>query len=231
MPALHMSDVRKVFPLGDQEVIALDDINLTVDGEMLVLMGPSGSGKTTLLSVAGGLLSPTAGTVEVGGQGIAGLDDQGLSRFRREQVGFVFQTDNLVPFLTARENLMVVRELGAGRRGRRTHERADQLLEELGLTDRADNLPSQLSGGQRQRVAIGRALMNDPALVLVDEPTSSLDSHLGRQVMELLREEVTGRGVAAIVVTHDDLVTEYGDRTLRIHDGRLQEDMAGEHVG
>lgn len=231
MPALHMTGVRKVFPLGDQEVVALDEVDLTVDDEMLVLMGPSGSGKTTLLSVAGGLLSPTDGTVEVGGQGIAGLDDRDLSRFRREQVGFVFQTDNLVPFLTARENLLVVRELGAGRRGRRSLERADQLLEELGLTDRADNLPSQLSGGQRQRVAIGRALMNDPALVLVDEPTSSLDSHLGRQVMELLREEVTGRGVAAIVVTHDDLVTEYGDRTLLIHDGRLQEDMAGDDVG
>ncbi len=144
----------------------------------------------------------------------------------------MFQSDNLVPFLSARENLLVVRELGGGRRRRHdAGERADQLLEELGLADRRGNLPAQLSGGQRQRVAIGRALMNDPALVLVDEPTSSLDSHLGRQVMELLREEVTGRGVAAIVVTHDELVTEFGDRTVRIADGRLLDGVESDAVG
>ena len=188
---------------------------------MVVLMGPSGSGKTTLLSLAGALLAPTAGTVLVGDEDISDLDDRALARFRREQVGFVFQNVNLVPFLSARENLLVVRELGGGRRDRGARDRADQLLEELGLTDRADNLPAQLSGGQRQRVAIGRALMNDPALVLVDEPTSSLDSRLGHQVMGLLRDEVIGRGVSAIVVTHDDIVTEYGDRTIQMADGRL----------
>jgi putative ABC transport system ATP-binding protein len=223
MPALEMHDVRKTFQLGDQEVVALDHVDLTVDHEMVVLVGPSGSGKTTLLSVAGALLSATEGTVRVGGEDISGLDDRGLSRFRREQVGFVFQNVNLVPFLSARENLLVVAELGRGRHGAEARERADQLLSELGLADRADNLPAQLSGGQRQRVAIGRALMNDPALVLVDEPTSSLDSRLGRQVMDLLATEVRDRGVAAIVVTHDEMVTEYGDRTIHISDGRLVE--------
>ena len=216
-----MSGVRKTYQLGDQEVVALDEVDLTVDDEMVVLMGPSGSGKTTLLSLAGALLAPTAGTVLVGDENISDLDDRALARFRREQVGFVFQNVNLVPFLSARENLLVVRELGGGRRDRGARDRADQLLEELGLTDRADNLPAQLSGGQRQRVAIGRALMNDPALVLVDEPTSSLDSRLGHQVMGLLRDEVIGRGVSAIVVTHDDIVTEYGDRTIQMADGRL----------
>lgn len=216
-----MTGVRRTFQLGDQEVVAVDDVDLVVDDEMLVLMGPSGSGKTTLLSLAGALLPPTAGQVRVGGEDVGSLDAGGLARFRREQVGFVFQNVNLVPFLTARENLLVVRELGGGRRDRGARDRADQLLEELGLADRAGSLPAQLSGGQRQRVAIGRALMNDPALVLVDEPTSALDSHLGRQVMELLREEVTGRGVSAVVVTHDDLVTEYGDRTVHMHDGSL----------
>ena len=216
-----MSGVRKTYQLGDQEVVALDEVDLSVGDEMVVLMGPSGSGKTTLLSVAGALLAPTAGTVRVGDEDISGLDDRALARFRREQVGFVFQNVNLVPFLSARENLLVVRELGGGRRDRGARQRADQLLEELGLADRADNLPAQLSGGQRQRVAIGRALMNDPALVLVDEPTSSLDSRLGHQVMGLLRDEVIGRGVSAIVVTHDEIVTEYGDRTIQMSDGRL----------
>ena len=226
-----MTGVRKTYELGDQQVVALDEVDLTVDDEMLVLMGPSGSGKTTLLSVAGALLAPTGGTVRVGGEDISALDDGGLSRFRREQIGFVFQNVNLVPFLSARENLLVVRELGGGRRDRAARDRADQLLEELGLADRADNLPAQLSGGQRQRVAIGRALMNDPALVLVDEPTSALDSELGRQVMELLRDEVTGRGVAAIVVTHDELVTEFGDRTMRMADGRLLDSVSTDTVG
>lgn len=226
-----MTGVRRTFQLGDQEVVALDEVDLAVDDEMVVLMGPSGSGKTTLLSVAGALLGPTAGSVRVGGDDISGLDGAALARFRREQIGFVFQNVNLVPFLTARENLLVVRELGGGRRDRRATGRADQLLEELGLADRAGSLPAQLSGGQRQRVAIGRALMNDPALVLVDEPTSALDSELGRQVMELLRTEVTGRGVTAIVVTHDEMVTEYGDRTIRMADGRLLDGVSNDGVG
>lgn len=231
MPALTMSQVRRTFQLGDQEVVALDDVDLEVDDEMVVLVGPSGSGKTTLLSVAGALLSPTAGMVRVGGEDISALDPRELARFRRDQVGFVFQNVNLVPFLTARENLLVVRELGGGRRDRAATDRADQLLTELGLRERAYSLPAQLSGGQRQRVAIGRALMNDPALVLVDEPTSALDSALGRQVMELLREEVTGRGVAAIVVTHDAMVAEFGDREIHIADGRLIDDDAVDTVG
>lgn len=231
MPALEMKNVRRTFQLGDQEVVALDQVDLTVDDEMVVLVGPSGSGKTTLLSVAGALLSATDGTVVVGGDDISNLDDRGLARFRREQVGFVFQNVNLVPFLTARENLLIVRELGGRGRANGARRRADQLLEELGMTDRADNLPGQLSGGQQQRVAIGRALMNEPALVLVDEPTSSLDSVLGRQVMELLRTEVKARNVAAIVVTHDDMVADFGDRILRIADGRLLEPESGSDNG
>jgi putative ABC transport system ATP-binding protein len=133
----------------------------------------------------------------------------------------VFQSVNLVPFLTARENLLVVDELGR-RTGAAARQRADQLLAELGLTDRAKNLPSQLSGGQRQRVAIGRALMNEPALVLFDEPTSALDTHLGAQVMELIRNEMTTRNIAAVVVTHDERMTHYCDRTVHIIDGRLE---------
>lgn len=222
MPALVMEGVRKTYRSGDEEVVALDHADLEVgDDEMVTLLGPSGSGKTTLLSIAGGLLKPTEGRVVVGGQVVSDLDPKQLTAFRQRQVGFVFQSVNLVPFLTARENLTVVGEL-AGRSRRKTGERADRLLEELGLAHRASNLATELSGGERQRVAVGRALMNDPELVLVDEPTSSLDTKLGEAVMELLREEVTGRGIAAVVVTHDTRMTHHSDRTVEIVDGRLQ---------
>lgn len=220
-PALRMEGVRKVYAVGAETVVALDHVDLTVEsGEIVALVGPSGSGKTTLCSIAGGLLTPSAGTVVVGGEDISNLAPRQLDDFRRRSVGFVFQSVNLVPFLTARENLLVVDEL-AGRRGDRrgAAARADQLLGELGLTDRAGNLPRQLSGGQRQRVAIGRALMNQPGLVLFDEPTSALDSHLGDQVVHLIREEMKRRGTAAIIVTHDARITHYADRTVGIEDG------------
>jgi len=223
-PALRMEGVRKVYPVGDDEVVALDRVDLTIGAdEVVALVGPSGSGKTTLCSIAGALLTPTDGVVEVGGTDITGLSPKQLTEFRRDSVGFVFQTVNLVPFLTARENLLVVDELGA-RRGRAARDRADQLLEELGLADRADQLPSELSGGQKQRVAIGRALMNEPELVLFDEPTSALDSKLGEQVMELIRHEMKERGTAAIVVTHDERMTRFADRTVHIVDGRLDDE-------
>jgi len=221
-PALHLIDVRKVYVTGDTEVAAIDHATLTVAAdEIVALVGPSGSGKTTLCSIAGGILGATSGQVVVTGQDITGYSERQLSAFRRESVGFVFQSVNLVPFLTARENLLVVDELGK-RTGSAARQRADQLLEELGLSDRARNMPSELSGGQRQRVAIGRALMNDPKLVLFDEPTSALDSKLGDQVTQLIRHEMKSRGTAAIIVTHDDRITQYADRVVHISDGVLQ---------
>jgi putative ABC transport system ATP-binding protein len=221
MSALDMKEVRKVYGSGDTQVVALDHATLTVgDDEMIALVGPSGSGKTTLLSIAGGLLSPTDGVVRVGPHEITEYDRKELTTFRREFVGFVFQGANLVPFLTAKENLLVVADL-AGRRGKDVERRADKLLEELGLGHRERNTPSKLSGGERQRVAIGRALMNEPELVLFDEPTSALDTKLGEQVMELIRSEVKERGTAAIIVTHDTRMTHYADRTVEISDGRL----------
>ena len=221
-PALQLTDVRKTYRMGDEEVVALDHATLTLGAdEMVALIGPSGSGKTTLCSIAGGLLTPTEGEVVVGGQDISDYGPKQLTAFRRDTVGFVFQAVNLVPFLTARENLLVVDELGR-RVGKEARDRADQLLEELGMADRAKNLPSQLSGGQRQRVAIGRALMNEPKLVLFDEPTSALDSKLGEQVMELICSEMKERGTAAVIVTHDDRITHYADRTVHITDGVLE---------
>jgi putative ABC transport system ATP-binding protein len=220
--ALRMTDVRKVYTMGDgSDVIALDHAALTIGSdEIVALVGPSGSGKTTLCSIAGGILSPTEGRVVVGGEDITDYSQRELTAFRQQKVGFVFQSVNLVPFLTARENLLVVDELGR-RTGAAARKRADLLLEELGLGNRAKNLPSQLSGGQRQRVAIGRALMNEPDLVLFDEPTSALDTKLGEQVMELIRSEMKSRGTAAIVVTHDERITHFCDRSVHIVDGHL----------
>ena len=221
-PALVLRGVRKVYPMADEEVVALDHADLQVaSDEIVALVGPSGSGKTTLCSIAGGLLTPSDGEVVVGGEDISDYSPKQLTEFRQNKVGFVFQAVNLVPFLTARENLLVVDELGR-RRGRAARDRADQLLEELGLADRAKNLPAQLSGGQRQRVAIGRALMNEPELVLFDEPTSALDTQLGEQVMELIHREMKDRGTAAVVVTHDDRMTHHCDRTVHIVDGTIQ---------
>lgn len=221
--ALEMTDVRKVYTMGDgSEVVALHNATLTVGAnEIVALVGPSGSGKTTLCSIAGGILSASGGSVKVGSQDITDFSERQLTRFRQERVGFVFQSVNLVPFLTARENLLVVDEMGR-RTGAAARQRADQLLQELGLADRTKNLPGQLSGGQRQRVAIGRALMNEPALVLFDEPTSALDTQLGEQVMELIRTEMKSRGTAAIVVTHDERITAFCDRSVHIIDGVLR---------
>jgi putative ABC transport system ATP-binding protein len=221
-PALEMEAVRKVYEVADEEVVALDHAELTLGSdEIVALVGPSGSGKTTLCSIAGGILSPTSGKVVVGGRDISDYSSKELTAFRRDSVGFVFQTVNLIPFLTARENLLVVDEIGSKDR-KRASARADQLLEELGLADRAGNLPSQLSGGQKQRVAIGRSLMNEPALVMFDEPTSALDTKLGEQMVKLIREEMKSRGTAAIIVTHDERITSYADRTVHITDGRLE---------
>jgi putative ABC transport system ATP-binding protein len=221
VPALTLEEVRKTYRVGDSEVVALDRADLTLGrDEIIALVGPSGSGKTTLCSIAGGILSPTSGRVVVSGKDISDYSPRQLTDFRRESVGFVFQTVNLIPFLTARENLLVVDEIGRRDR-KRAAARADQLLDELGLSDRASNLPSELSGGQKQRVAIGRALMNEPALVMFDEPTSALDTKLGEQTVGLIRDEMKSRGTAAIIVTHDDRITRYADRTVRITDGRL----------
>jgi putative ABC transport system ATP-binding protein len=230
MTVLDMRDVRKVYMSGDAEIVALDHATVQVDhGEIVALLGPSGSGKTTLLSIAGGLLTPTEGSVVVGGHDISTYNPKQLTEFRRENIGFVFQSVNLVPFLTAEENLLVVDELGGSKSGKQAKTRARQLLDELGLGHRLKNLPGQLSGGERQRVAIGRALFNNPKLVLFDEPTSALDTKIGEQVMELIQSEMKSRDTAAIIVTHDTRMTHYADRTVHIVDGRLGADSVGAH--
>jgi len=220
-PALDVRDLTKVYGSGHTTVTAVDGASFSLaEHEFIALVGPSGSGKTTLLSMVGGLLTPTAGSVHVGGVDLSYLSSRERTRFRATSVGFVFQAFNLVPFLTARENMTMMASIAGIDRGT-VEERADELLSELGLAERAKNLPEELSGGERQRVAIGRALVTDPELILVDEPTASLDSERGAQVVEMLAEEIKGRGKAGIMVTHDLRMVDYTDRAISISDGVL----------
>jgi putative ABC transport system ATP-binding protein len=225
---LEITNLTKTYGSGDQAVRAVRNISMTAQaGEFIAVIGPSGSGKTTLLAMVGGLLTPTDGTITVAGRDIARLSSSQLAEFRRQSIGYVFQANNLLPFLTARENLLVMQAIGAGRGAGK--ERADQLLNELGLQARANAAATELSGGERQRVAIARALMNDPELVLVDEPTASLDSARGKQVVELLIAETKARNKLAIMVTHDLDMAVMADRIMEMRDGVLSE-HAGEHA-
>jgi len=219
---LQVEHLSKTYGSGDDAVRAVRDVTFTIaPGEFAAIVGPSGSGKTTLLAMIGGLLTPTAGSITVDGREVAKLSDGEAAAYRRNSVGYVFQANNLVPYLTARENLMLMQQIGGGPKAA-ARQRAGRLLEELGLTKRADAIATQLSGGERQRVAIARALMNDPQLVLVDEPTASLDSVRGRQVVRSLIDEVKGRDKLGILVTHDLEMAALADRVLEIHDGALR---------
>lgn len=220
--ALRVNNVTKTYGEGHTAVTAIANASLNVrKGQFVSLLGPSGSGKTTLLSMIGGLLTPTTGTIHVGEADVSTMSSKELTKLRAQRIGFVFQSSNLVPFLTARENLLYVATLPAKHDRKAAAKRADELLEELGLSQRAGNVPEQLSGGERQRVAIGRALMNDPDVVLVDEPTAALDTALGRQVVELLAREVKQRGKTGVMVTHDLRMVEYTDEVFEILDGHL----------
>ncbi len=221
--ALEVVELSKTYYGAAEPVEAVKGATFSASaGEFLAVVGPSGSGKTTLLAMIGGLLSPTSGTIRVDGIAIDRLDSRKLAAFRRQRVGFVFQANNLIPYLTARENLLVMADIGGVDR-RTARERADRLLEELGLSQRANALATELSGGERQRVAIARALMNDPALILVDEPTAALDSARGRQVVESLKAEIKLRNKLGIMVTHDMAMAALTDRILEMHDGVLRE--------
>ncbi|MCG9886780.1 MAG: ABC transporter ATP-binding protein [Cyanobacteria bacterium] len=206
-----------------QEVQVLQGVDLEVRrGEVQLLMGPSGSGKTTLLSILAGILTPTGGSVELMGQEITGMDGRQLARFRLEHIGFIFQGFNLFPALTAQENVEVALNL-KGIPGRSARRMAGELLDRVGLSDKASSLPKQLSGGQKQRVAIARALAANPPLVFADEPTAALDAHSGHAVMDLLHGLAKEDGATVVIVTHDPRIVDVADRIAYMEDGQLRE--------
>jgi putative ABC transport system ATP-binding protein len=214
--------VTKEFGDGDAKVQALRGVDMDVySGQMTLLVGPSGCGKTTLISIIAGLLDPTDGEVDVLGQDLRQLRGSRLVNFRGAHIGFVFQQYNLLPSLTAAENAAVPL-LIAGKPRRAAVARASAILEAVGIADKINALPSELSGGQQQRVAIARALVHEPKLLVCDEPTAALDAHSGQTVMELLRRVAVQPGRAVIVVTHDNRVFRFGDRIIRMSDGRIE---------
>jgi putative ABC transport system ATP-binding protein len=221
---LELDDVSRTFQLGGEVIHALDGVSLTVRrGEFLSVMGRSGSGKSTLLNVVGCLDRPTSGTVVLDGQDVTRVPKGRLPRIRREKIGFVFQSFNLIPTLTALENVMLPMQY-AGLPDRQQHALALEALEAVGLADRLEHRPSQLSGGQAQRVAIARALAPKPAIILADEPTGALDTHIARAVIQLMRQFNRDRRQTFILVTHDPLVAEQTDRIIRLSDGRVESD-------
>jgi putative ABC transport system ATP-binding protein len=220
---LQISRVSKRYGTGTTEITAVHDVSLSVSpGEIVLIMGPSGSGKTTLLSMLGALLKPTEGTIELNGITISALAENRLPDIRLREFGFVFQDFNLLSALTALENVAIVAEL-AGAKSGTARRKAASLLTDLGLSERLNFLPEKLSGGEKQRVAIARALVNDPALILADEPTANLDSKIGHEIMRLLRRIAKEQGRSVIIVSHDQRIKDIADRVLWLEDGEFKE--------
>ncbi len=220
--ALQLEKVEKTYGSGEVAVQALKGIDLSVPaGQFVVILGPSGSGKTTLMNIVGGIEAPSAGSVEVAGRSLAGLNDRELTAYRRDQVGFVFQFFNLVSSLTAFENVALVGELVG-----RDAEDSVAALRAVGLEERATHFPSAMSGGEQQRVAIARALVKKPALLLCDEPTGSLDLATGRQVLSALRRTSREANRTVLLVTHNSAIARMADRVLHLGSGKLVDDVA-----
>ena len=224
MALIELESVTKIYPLGNQEVVAVDDFSLLIEaGEFSVLAGPSGSGKTTLLNLIGCLDLPTRGEIWLDGRNLSSADQKTLSELRLRKIGFIFQSYNLIPVMTAAENaeftLMLQRVAKKERR-----ERVLQLFSKLGLDGLQDRRPSDLSGGQQQRVAIARAMASDPAVILADEPTASLDSHASGELLTLMQRLNQEQGATFVFSSHDPLVISHARRVIQLQDGRLESD-------
>lgn len=222
MSGIEFNHVSKWYQQGDNQVLALDDVSLSVEqGEFIAVIGPSGSGKSTFLAIAGALLHASKGEVVLNGKNINELKPKELAKLRLEEIGFILQTSNLVPYLNVFDQLLVVKKM-SGIVLKEDKEYANELLQGLGLVTKLEKLPEQLSGGERQRTAIARAFINNPSIILADEPTASLDTKRGHEVVQLIAREVKSRNKAAIMVTHDERMLEYCDRVYRMEDGRLE---------
>ncbi|MFJ8455236.1 ABC transporter ATP-binding protein [Bacillus paramycoides] len=218
---LKLDKVSKVYGEGNTEVTALHPISLNVKaGEFIGIVGPSGSGKSTLLSIAGALLSPSKGDIYIREKNITKLSEKEMTDIRLKKIGFIFQFANLVPYLNVKEQLLYIAKLKKESK-QESEKRADHLLAAFGLGERKNHYPNQLSGGEKQRVAIARAFMNNPDLILADEPTASLDSKRAREVVEMMKREVKESQKAAIMITHDERMLDVCDRILTLRDGQL----------
>ncbi len=226
---LQLENITKTFGDGDSSIQVLKNVTLNVKaGEFIALVGPSGSGKSTFLSIAGALLAPSSGRIVIGGQDLSQFSEKKMNEIRLDKIGFVFQSANLIPYLTVKDQLLLIAEL-SGKKGKAANQKADEMLKRLGLAHRAHAYPENLSGGERQRVAIARAWMNDPEILLADEPTASLDSERGRAVVEMLAQEVKQSNKSAIMVTHDTRMLDLCDRVVYMEDGVLTEQPAFQH--
>jgi len=220
---IALENVWKIYEMGDVEVTALGGITLDVPaGEFIVFLGPSGSGKTTLLNIVGGLDRPTRGSVVVAGEDIGGFDDGRLTEYRRNSIGFIFQFFNLIPTLTAKENVELAAELVGA------IDRAEWALAQVGLADRGDHFPSELSGGEQQRVAIARALVKQPKLMLADEPTGSLDYETALRVLRSFRDITRAQQQSVLLVTHNSVIGQMADRVVRLRSGEITEVIAND---
>ena len=222
MEIVKVENLTKIYGKGDTEVRALDHVSFSIpQGQFVAIVGPSGSGKSTLLHILGGVDTPTSGSVQIGGTDISKLDETALAIFRRRQIGLIYQFYNLLPILTVEENLTLPLLLD-GRKPDKQQIRA--LVATLGLSERLKHLPNQLSGGQQQRVSIGRALVNNPALVLADEPTGNLDSENSREIIALLRRFNRESNQTVVIITHDERIALSADRIISVEDGKIVRD-------
>jgi putative ABC transport system ATP-binding protein len=228
-PLIKITNIKRDFPLGNEIVYVLKGIDLEINkGEYVALMGPSGSGKSTLMNILGCLDTPTSGTYVLNGKHVSEMQDDELAGIRNKEIGFVFQTFNLMPRTTALDNVALPMVYAGHSKSERV-ERATEVLTQVGLNDRMDHKPNQLSGGQRQRVAVARALVNKPSIILADEPTGNLDSKTSVEIMNLFNE-IHANGNTVILVTHEEDIASYAHRIIRLRDGLIESDTINSHI-
>lgn len=225
MTFIKVDDIRKIYKMGDLEIKAADGVSFEIEeGSFTVIVGPSGAGKTTVMNILGGMDSPTSGSIYVDGHDIGVLNDKELTLYRRDEVGFVFQSYNLISNLTALENVELATQICKDAKN------PSDILKQVGLEDRLNNFPAQLSGGEQQRVAIARAIAKNPKLLLCDEPTGALDTETGKQVLQVLQDCSREYGMTVVVITHNTVITELGDQVIEIKNGRVERDIKNNKI-
>ncbi len=223
MSYINVKDIRKIYQMGDLEIKAADGVSFTIEkGSFTVIVGPSGAGKTTVMNILGGMDLPTSGSIQVDGKEISTMNDKAMTQYRRDDVGFVFQSYNLIANLTALENVELATQICKDAKN------PEEILAQVGLGDRLDNFPAQLSGGEQQRVAIARAIAKNPKILLCDEPTGALDTETGKHILKVLQECSTVYGMSVLVITHNRAITGLGDQVIEIRDGKVESNTLNE---